>query len=404
MHSPGKPDGRKLKILILSAPIGSGHRMAANALEEALSRLENVETVQGNVFDFFPSALGRLFLNSYAKVLKLCPGLYALSYRWGNRNSGSLWMRNRINSLLLKLGRPFIESVQPDIVFSTHATPTGILSLYKEKYAPDMWLGVVVTDFTVHRWLLCPGVNAYFLADSKLFPQVQAVVKEHTDLYDCGIPIRRVFALQADTVTARKKAREQFGWNADAFVCLLAGGGGGMLPMESLLRAVIRDCDTDGAAAAAKEATNSQAVPPLPKLHVIAVTGHNETLRKKLHVLNETLSDSRLAVLGFTDSMPQLMQAADIIVTKAGGVSLAECLACGTEFVIYDPLPGQEQANTAFVQKEYGIKAAADTQELAVLLRQAAEAPLEERLQKQEQRRRTFGRADAAEKIAALLR
>ena len=53
-------------------------------------------------------------------------------------------------------------------MFSTHATPTGIMSLYKEKYNPHIWLGVVVTDFTVHRWLVCNGVDAYFLADKKL--------------------------------------------------------------------------------------------------------------------------------------------------------------------------------------------------------------------------------------------
>ena len=49
------PEDKKLKILILSAPIGSGHQMAANALEEALLRLKNAEVTQGNVFDFFPA-------------------------------------------------------------------------------------------------------------------------------------------------------------------------------------------------------------------------------------------------------------------------------------------------------------------------------------------------------------
>ena len=93
MDSAGKQGTKKLKILILSAPIGSGHRMAAQALEEALSRLENTEVVQGNVFSFFPAVLGRLFLRSYETVLKFCPGLYAMSYRWGNQNSGSLRMR-----------------------------------------------------------------------------------------------------------------------------------------------------------------------------------------------------------------------------------------------------------------------------------------------------------------------
>ena len=81
---------KKLKILILSAPIGSGHRMAASALEEALLRLENVEVVQGNVFDFFPSAIGKAFLKFYETVLAVCPWLYAFSYRWSNRDGGSL--------------------------------------------------------------------------------------------------------------------------------------------------------------------------------------------------------------------------------------------------------------------------------------------------------------------------
>ncbi|MBR1511781.1 MAG: hypothetical protein IJ625_03880, partial [Acidaminococcaceae bacterium] len=60
MNLAEKQSAKKRKILILSAPIGSGHRMAAQALEEALSRLENTEVVQGNVFSFFPAVLGRL--------------------------------------------------------------------------------------------------------------------------------------------------------------------------------------------------------------------------------------------------------------------------------------------------------------------------------------------------------
>ena len=176
-----EPGNKKLKILIMSAPIGSGHRMAAVALEEALLRLENVEVVQGNVFDFFPSVIGKAFLKFYGTVLKFCPFLYELSYRWSNQGGGSLWMRNLLNGILLRLGKAFIEEVKPDVVFSTHATPTGILSLYKQKYDPGLWLGVVITDFTVHRWLVCPGVDAYFVADEKLFGQINDAA-EHCDV------------------------------------------------------------------------------------------------------------------------------------------------------------------------------------------------------------------------------
>lgn len=429
-------NNKKLKILILSAPIGSGHRMAAVALEEALLRLKNVEVVQGNVFTFFPSWMGNGFLKFYEKVLAFCPALYAISYRWSNRDGGSLWMRNLINSALLHLGKAFINKVKPDVVFSTHATPTGILSLYKQKYDNNLWLGVVVTDFTVHRWLVCPGVDAYFVADEKLFGQIgdpadfcevkagQACSESGPDasaaagneaqpsamlpvLCASGIPVRAAFAEQNDLASTRQEVRKQFGWSVDAFVCLLAGGGGGMLPMEEIVVSLYN-----------KKYEN---------IHVIAVAGHNDGLRKKLGAVRKAFmvepvyaenrndatsvlanapsqqtqnNNSRLAVLGFTDEMPQLMQAADVVITKAGGVSLAECLACGANILIYHPLPGQEQGNTAFLQKEYGVAAVTDLRQLDEFLEREMHVPLAERLQKQKERQQRYGHRLAAEQIA----
>ncbi len=417
-----EPGNKKQKILIMSAPIGSGHRMAAVALEEALLRLENVEVVQGNVFDFFPSVIGKAFLKFYGTVLKFCPFLYELSYRWSNQGGGSLWMRNLLNGILLRLGKAFIEEVKPDMVFSTHATPTGILSLYKQKYDPDLWLGVVITDFTVHRWLVCPGVDAYFVADEKLFGQINDAA-EHCDvkadvsgscsgdndgkpqaenekqpeatpaLIASGIPVRSGFALQNAVAESRNAVRKKYDWPEDAFVCLLAGGGGGMLPMEEIVRSLL--------------ARQSEPV------HIVAVTGHNDTLRKKLEALchrftnhsvaagaeDETMQ-SRLQVLGFTDCMPQLMQAADVVVTKAGGISLAECLACGANLLIYRPLPGQEQGNTAFLQNEYGVAAVTDLRQLTEYLEQVRTVPVPERLRRQEQQKALYGHPEAAQQIA----
>ena len=383
---------KKLKILILSAPIGSGHRMAASALEEALLRLENVEVVQGNVFDFFPSAIGKAFLKFYETVLAVCPWLYAFSYRWSNRDGGSLRMRNLINGFLLRLGKSFIEEVKPDAVFSTHATPTGILSLYKQKFDPGLWLGVVVTDFTVHRWLVCPGVDAYFVADEKLFGQIgSAAGRSETQpaLYGWGIPVRGRFTEKQEPATIRREVRDRFGWSAGAFVCLLAGGGGGMLPMEEIVKSLQNERFKD--------------------IYVVAVTGHNDGLCKKLEALqkgfSKTESDestSRLAVLGFTDEMPQLMQAADVVITKAGGVSLAECLECGANILIYHPLPGQEQGNTVFLQQEYGAAAVTDLRQLDDYLEREKKVSLSERLQRQNMRKQHYGHRAAAGQIAEL--
>ena len=109
---------------------------------------------------------------------------------------------------------------------------------------------------------------------------------------------------------------------------------------------------------------------------------------------------SCLQVLGFTDSMPQLMQAADVVVTKAGGISLAECLACGANLLIYRPLPGQEQGNTAFLQNEYGVAAVTDLRQLTEYLEQVRTVPVPERLRRQEQQKALYGHPEAAQQIA----
>lgn len=75
---------QKYTVLLLSAPIGSGHRLAAEALREAFAEHEEVEVVHGNVFDFFPHFLGTAFLRSYLWILGCCPWLYELAYKWGN--------------------------------------------------------------------------------------------------------------------------------------------------------------------------------------------------------------------------------------------------------------------------------------------------------------------------------
>ncbi len=406
----------KKKILILSAPIGSGHRMAAEAIGEALSRLGNTDVVQGNIFHFFPSILGTIFLRTYEKILKFCPCLYAFTYRWGNQGGTSLGMRSLINTVLLRLGKSYIDGVQPDIVFSTHATSTGIMSLYKEKYDPNLWLGVIVTDFTVHRWLVCKGVDAYFLADGKLFSQIKDKIgNKKPSLYAFGIPVRRDFSEEVDITLLRKKLREEFGWEEDAFVCLLAGGGGGMLPMETILRQMVPSGTESIANLNDSDQLDKKLTTEIKHFRLIAVTGHNEALQRRLRSLETSFfmtreqdniagtlnyrRESSLAVLGFTDQMPRLMRGADVVITKAGGVSLAECLACGAHIVLYDPLPGQEQANSIFVQREYGVESAADAGQLADVLRRIAAVPVEERLQLQEDRQKAFGHPDAMDKI-----
>ena len=48
-----------------------------------------------------------------------------------------------------------------------------------------------------------------------------------------------------------------------------------------------------------------------------------------------------------------MLAGADMIITKAGGLTCAEVLASGLELLLYKPLPGQEQGNASFLQAHY---------------------------------------------------
>ena len=368
---------KKYTVLLLSAPIGSGHRLAAEALKEVLSQNPEVEVIHGNVFDFFPHILGTTFLHTYLWILDCCPWLYELAYKWGNSQGGSLWLRGLINRTLAWLGGSYLQRVSPDAVVATHATPAGIMSYYKENH-PELFLGAVITDFTVHKWWLCEGVDAYFLADERLKNKITMP----SQVYAFGIPVRQSF--NNDYAACRK----QYGWAAKERVCLIMGGGEGLLPMEEMLEVL--------------ETKNIQ------DLRLVAITGHNEKLCKKLQqrfvsastVLNkdsEKGSACPIEIYGFRQDVPRMLAGADMIITKAGGLTCAEVLVSGLELLIYKPLPGQEQGNAAFLQKHYGASVCQSLDELVLAVQGLASK--ERNLQSQ----KSLGNPLAAEQISAFV-
>lgn len=381
-----RPDGRKgpRKVLILSAPVGSGHRMASFALAGVLRSLPNADLTveEGDVFRLLPDWLGRGLLGLYGLILRRCPSLYALSYRWGNVDGRSLWLRNVVNGLLCRLARPWLDRIAPDIVVSTHGTPTGIVSLYKRKYKSSLRLAVVVTDFTVHRWLLCPAVDTYFVAHADLVPLLRKGVPagEKPQIGITGIPVRPDFAVPPGEAERQALRRGQ-GWQDEEFVCVLIGGGDGLLPMEGFVRLL--------------------GTPGLEALRLVAVTGRNGALRRRLEALRQRPGvGARLTVYGSLSSPAPLYQAADLVLSKGGGVTVAETLATGIPLVLFRPLPGQEEKNSAFLM-EHGMARRADTvAEAAACIAAEMAVPAAERARQRRLRRDGQGHPAAAREIA----
>ncbi len=359
---------KKYTILLLSAPIGSGHKLAAQALEQSLAEHKEVRVVHGSIFDFFPGSIGNAFLRFYLWILSYCPWMYDWVYKWGNRENGSLWLRDFINGTLARLAHKFIKQTDPDAVIATHATPVGIMSIYKKKFKPEMLLGAVVTDYTVHKWWLCEGVDVYFSAAENLRGQF---IVDRAEVLATGIPVRHQFYRQHNY----QELRKNFGWKNDDVICLLMGGGEGLLPMKNILQAFKGDLPAH--------------------LKIIAVTGHNERLQQSLEVFTEV----PVTVYGFTDTVPELLLATDIIVSKAGGLTAAETLVAGCEYIIYKPLPGQETGNAAYLERYCGAKIAHSPADVKELVCKSAAVSFEGRESARTERSLLFGKPNAARRI-----
>jgi 1,2-diacylglycerol 3-beta-galactosyltransferase len=312
-------------LLFLFSDTGGGHRSAAEAIIEALS-LEYGDRISTSMVDIFkdyaPRPLNRV-PDLYPHMVRV-PRAWGLSYRLsdGHRRArlitASAWpyMRSKIRSLILQNPCDLIVSVHP----LANAPALHALRTLGEYEAP---LVTVVTDLvTTHalwyhrkaKLCLVPTELAYrrALECGLLEKQIQVT----------GLPVADRFCRPSGD---RKAIRQRLGWPEDLPVILLVGGGEGMGPLEKTARAI---ADSD-----------------LP-VSLAIVTGRNRELKNRLE---RQWWPVPTEIYGFVKEMPDFMQAADILVTKAGPGTVSEAFIAGLPMVLYSRLPGQEEGNVSFV-------------------------------------------------------
>ena len=109
----------------------------------------------------------------------------------------------------------------------------------------------------------------------------------------------------------------------------------------------------------------ARAVATVPGLRPVVVAGHNAGLKRRL-IGDELLADA--AVFGFTDLMPDLMAACDVLVANAGGLTCLEAFAAGLPVVMFDPLPGHGEDNSRHMERAGMVTGTATARDLCDLL------------------------------------
>src|SRR5690606_34969262 len=170
-------------------------------------------------------------------------------------------------------------------------------------------------------------------------------------------------------------AREKLGWEADKPAVLLVGGGDGMGPVYHIAREMNR------------RGLDIQ-------LHIIA--GRNRLLQRRLEALDW---NQPTRVYPFVVNMPELMAAADILVTKAGPATICEACIAGLPIVLSGAVPGQEDGNVTYVvENGAGVYAPGPVRVADTLAAWVAEGPAA--LAERAANAKALGRPNAAAEIA----
>ena len=313
------------RVLILSASSGAGHVRAAQALEKAFGARGDCAVEHVDALDYTSKLFQKIYNEAYIALVRRTPGLMGLLYDRADRPWRHLSRRLALDRLNTGPMIRLLRRVQPDLCVATHFLPAEIIAWLKDKRKIRARHVIVVTDFDVHAMWLCRTVDRYCVAVDEAAEYLARIGVPRHALRVTGIPIDTVFA----EPKSRREARRRLGLDPDRTTLLVSAGGYGVGPIERL----VADLLALGR-----------------PWQIVAVAGRAEQVRERLTVLARRATKlrdaaTRLHVVGFTDAMDEWMAAADLLVGKAGGLTVSEALARGVPMAIIQPIPGQEERN-----------------------------------------------------------
>lgn len=315
-------------ILILHATAGAGHTRAAQAVSAALKGVNQPHRVV-DILDCTPTLFRKMYVKSYIDLVQKAPELWGYLYDKSDVVTPSHSKRARTRLAFDKLNsRAFInllKETSPSVIVCTHFLPLELLSDLKGRGKLDTPVHAIVTDVSPHAFWVYPNIEHYHVATRTAARELARKGFPADRISVTGIPVDPIFAHSTSPSAARAKLDLP-----DLPTALLLSGGFGVGPMTQMLES-FRDCRDD--------------------LSLVVVAGKNAELEKECHQISTTLR-VKARVNGFVTNMHEWMDAADLIVTKPGGLTTTEILAKGKPMALVAPIPGQEQRNCEYLLEE----------------------------------------------------
>ena len=324
------------KILITYASYGSGHKSVAEYVKDYFE--EHSNNFEIKIIDVM----------DYGNILaKLNQKIFNLNFKFQNSFSQTIGYEisdNKIvtapykeitRSLLKSKLKDEILKFNPDIMISTHFFGSILMGIINKKYDTNTKIITILTDYASHSmWLKNHKRESAFIVSNEIVKE--ELIKfgiPNEKIYPYGIPLSSKFKNFDD----KQKTKEKYKVANGKLTCLFFGGGSmGSSFSYSYFKQLLKE-ELD--------------------MNIIFVAGKNEKLKEKCLNKVQELNIENVHVIGFTKDVSNLLNIADFVITKPGGLSVTEALEMKTPMVLIPGNGGQENHNAKFIIKnKFGIR------------------------------------------------
>jgi len=367
-----------MRTLILTCNTGGGHNTCAKAIQQAFQN-NGIPCEIADSLQFSSNILSRFLSWGHTTMYRHVPDLFRWGYGYAEQHPDA-FQEDHIIYKLLSAGAErlytYVHQGGYNTVICTHVFSGVLLAQMLREYPLNLKTAFVATDYTCSPGTAVSCLDLYFIPHESLSAEFESQGIPKDRIVASGIPVSRCFYDRP----LKQQTKEALGISPSHSHLLMMCGSMGCGPMEELtgqLRELMDDTT---------------------KLTIVC--GTNE---KRCETLTElTQTDPRIHVLGFVTNMNELMDSADLYLTKPGGLSVTEAAAKQLPMVLIDAVAGCEAHNMRFFVERGGAVTADNPEALAASCISLMKNP--DRLQTMASALSSLSEKPAAEVIFAAIR
>lgn len=343
----------KKKVIVFSAAFGAGHIRAAEAIIEEISRRDpELEIIHMDCGLFVNAKLYNLLKLTYISLIKYAPKIWGKFYH----DTANILPNSAFQIFLNNLGREkileYITSVQPCLIICTYPTVAGAIAQLKMEGLTKFPLAIVITDYSVHSQWVHEGSDLYIVGSEDVKKDLTGRGIDPTRIQITGIPVSSNFEAEHNRI----EILARLGLKPNIPTILIMSGAFGILKDIKELCVFFANIERT--------------------VQSIVVCGKDQNLYKSINkIVNQ--AKNPVVTFGYVNNVEELMSVADIIITKAGGLTVSEALSKHLPLIIYKPIPGQEEKNAMFLLKNKCALIANSLQEIREITYTILENPRE---------------------------